>query len=256
MIKIICALIGFAILNIPGAFIGWFLGSGIERYVNYGAGGVNPFTGQQRQQVFLQTLFQLAGRMAKADGHISPEEIALTEQLMRQMGMQEPTRKQAIEQFHQGADERFDVDQCLKHFLEVCGRTHSLRQMLILYLVNIALADNRLDSREEKLLQHIALRIGFSQRQLDDLMRMNRHQQRFSQSQPNAANELEEAYAALGVKSSDTDAVIKKAYRRLMSQYHPDKLMGQGVPQDMLKIATEKAKDIQRAYDLIKQNRK
>jgi DnaJ like chaperone protein len=57
------------------------------------------------------------------------------------------------------------------------------------------------------------------------------------------------------VQASDTDQQIKRAYRKLMSQHHPDKLMGQGVPEDMIQVATEKAKEIQLAYDLIKQQR-
>ena len=62
-------------------------------------------------------------------------------------------------------------------------------------------------------------------------------------------------YEVLGVSKEATKEEIKKAYRRLMSQHHPDKLMGQGVPEDMIAMATEQAKEIQLAYDLIKKSR-
>jgi DnaJ like chaperone protein len=62
-------------------------------------------------------------------------------------------------------------------------------------------------------------------------------------------------YTALSVHPDATDAEIKRAYRKLMSQYHPDKLMGQGMPEDMIAMATEQAKEIQLAHDLIKKNR-
>ena len=55
--------------------------------------------------------------------------------------------------------------------------------------------------------------------------------------------------------AEQSDQEIKRAYRKLMSQYHPDKLIGQGVPEDMVKIATEQAREIQVAYDLIKKHR-
>ena len=55
--------------------------------------------------------------------------------------------------------------------------------------------------------------------------------------------------------ADQSDQEIKRAYRKLMSQYHPDKLIGQGVPEDMVKVATEQAKEIQVAYDLIKKHR-
>jgi DnaJ like chaperone protein len=71
-----------------------------------------------------------------------------------------------------------------------------------------------------------------------------------------SADELSSAYDALGVSSSASDSEVKKAYRKLMSQYHPDKLMGQGVPDDMLKAATERSQEVQAAYDVIKTSRK
>ena len=59
----------------------------------------------------------------------------------------------------------------------------------------------------------------------------------------------------MGVTRDSTDQDIKRAYRKLMSQYHPDKLMGQGLPEDMIAVATEQAKEIQLAYDLITKNK-
>ena len=70
------------------------------------------------------------------------------------------------------------------------------------------------------------------------------------------AGQLDDAYAALGVAASASDKEVKQAYRKLMSQHHPDKLAAQGVPEDMMKVATEKAQEIQAAYDLIKTARK
>ena len=75
-------------------------------------------------------------------------------------------------------------------------------------------------------------------------------------SQRASIDELGNAYQALGVTSSESDREIKKAYRKLMSQHHPDKLIAQGVPEDMIKVGTEKAQEIQAAYDLIKTSRK
>jgi len=62
-------------------------------------------------------------------------------------------------------------------------------------------------------------------------------------------------YKILGIDKSATAADIKKAYRKLMSQFHPDKLMGQGLPEEMIKSATERSQEVQAAYDLIKKSR-
>jgi len=76
-----------------------------------------------------------------------------------------------------------------------------------------------------------------------------------SYTQGTSGSELKKAYQAIGVEESASDAELKRAYRKLMSQHHPDKLIAKGVPEDMMKIATEKAQNIQAAYDLIKKNR-
>ena len=86
-------------------------------------------------------------------------------------------------------------------------------------------------------------------------MGMVLNQSHFSAGQTNSASALDEAYKALGVTKDNTDQEIKRAYRKLISQYHPDKLIGQGLPEDMIAMATEQAKEIQLAHDLIKQSR-
>ena len=70
-----------------------------------------------------------------------------------------------------------------------------------------------------------------------------------------AEDQLADAYQALGVDPSCTDKELKRAYRRLMSEHHPDKLIARGVPESMMKVATEKAQEIQAAYELVRKQR-
>jgi DnaJ like chaperone protein len=97
--------------------------------------------------------------------------------------------------------------------------------------------------------------LGYGPEAFKHLLHMVQNQSHFGGQAVDSAAALEDAYKALGVSKDNTDAEIKRAYRKLMSQYHPDKLMGQGVPQDMIAMATEQAKEIQVAYDLIKKHR-
>jgi DnaJ like chaperone protein len=85
--------------------------------------------------------------------------------------------------------------------------------------------------------------------------RFRGYQSRDYQPGRSGKNDLDTAYAALGVTRDSTDAEIKRAYRKLMSENHPDKLIGQGVPEDMIKLATERSQEIQTAYNLIKDAR-
>jgi DnaJ like chaperone protein len=47
------------------------------------------------------------------------------------------------------------------------------------------------------------------------------------------------------VSKESSEQEVKRAYRKLMSQYHPDKLMGQGVPEDMIAVATAQTQEVQ-----------
>ena len=65
----------------------------------------------------------------------------------------------------------------------------------------------------------------------------------------------EQAYAVLGVSPHEADADVKRAYRRLMNQHHPDKLVAKGLPEEMMRAATEKTQEIKAAYERVKEAR-
>lgn len=207
------------------------------------------------QFVFFKTVFCLLGHIAKADGHISEREIKITESYMDKMGLTPEHRQEAIRLFKYGAGADFNVQQQLNEFIAVAHRSPNLSQMLLVYLVNIAMADGVLDEVEAKILREVAAALGFSSAAFEQLLKMIGAQNTFGGSHKATENDIELAYQALGVTKENSDADIKKAYRRLMSQYHPDKLIGQGLPDDMIKAATERSQEIQAAYDLIKKSR-
>ncbi len=254
MVKWIGAFLGFAALGFIGAGLGYFIGSIIDRSMNLGVGAINPLSAKARQDSFLKTSFLLMGKLAKADGHISKDEIDSVEAFMAQLGMTAEHKRQAIDYFKQGSDANFEIKPCLDEFRQHCGQTKNLNQALLTYLIVLALADGVLDEAEESLLAAIAQQLGFSQAEFTQLMSMIGAQGQFGGGATTQAS-IGEAYKALGVSESDSDKDIKRAYRKLMSKYHPDKLMGQGLPEDMIKDATERSQEIRTAYELIKRHR-
>ena len=267
--KLIGGLIGLFTFGFFGALLGVWIGHAYDSYKrggsSFGFGGTpNP----EAQRLFFETVFQLMGHLAKADGRVSEAEIKQAEELMRQSGLTEEHRRQAIELFKRGTQPEFNLDQQLDAFIAVCGRNARLKQTLLVYLISMALADGTLDQVERNILERVAARLNIPKLVLDQLINMvgaqahfrsgggySGYQQAGGQRQT-PRNELELAYKALGVTADTSDRDIKKAYRKLMSENHPDKLMGQGVPEDMIAMATERSKEISKAYELIKEHRK
>jgi DnaJ like chaperone protein len=275
--KLIGALLGFLALGWFGLLLGVVAGHFFDKAL--AANFIMPSGAEQQQlrEQFFRSVFVLMGRLAKADGRISEQEIQAAEGLMQRMGLTLEHRQQAIELFKQGASNETLIDGLLKEFASGAGRYPQLRITLLEYLTVIALADGELHDAERAVLFTVANSLGIPRRQFEHLLSMllaqeqfreqqfrqqqydqgdargNYSQQDYSHYQRAAPrrDELQLAYQALGVNQNASDGEVKKAWRKLMSQHHPDKLIAQGVPDDMLKIATEKTQEIQSAYELI-----
>ncbi len=236
-----------------------------------GFGNIGGISGlkSERQRIFFRTVFSLMGKLAKIDGRISEQEIAHVEKFMTQLGMTADHRQQAIRYFKDGSAQDYSIDPLLQEFNAVAAHSPNLKQLVMVYLVGVALADGSMHPNEVSLLHEIAQKLGYSPQAFEQLLAMLQGQNQFyggsyqhkqqhggyTSDRQSSQDSLQAAYQALGVKKNDTDASIKKAYRRLVREFHPDKLMGQGVPEDMIKIATERSQEIQVAYDLIKKSR-
>ncbi len=250
-----------------GGYISFKLSGGLVGQLS-GFGNVGGITGikTEKQSLFFKTAFTLMGTLAKADGRVSEEEIAHVEKFMTQLNMSATHRKQAINHFKEGSNEDFKIEPLIQKFNQVTATSPNLKQMLMVYLVRVALADGQLHPKETELLREIAPQLGYSQQAFEQFMAMLQGQDQFAGGAYHqrgsagmggytSASAIDSAYQALGISKDDSDAEIKKAYRRLVREYHPDKLMGQGLPEAMIKEATERSQEIQTAYDLIKKSR-
>jgi len=244
-----------------GAVLGAALGHSFDRGLNGIEGPLGGAGSQERAQAaFFTTTFSCMGHLAKVDGQVSPSEIQLAEAVIQKMQLTQDQRDAAIRLFNQGKQSDFDLDGTLRQFRDECRRRTNVIQMFIEIQLQAAYADGDLDQAEEQLLLHMCTILGIPEQRFRLLERMlrggQRSQQRAGGSAPRQDGmSLADAYEILGVSKDASDDEVKKAYRRLMSQHHPDKLVSKGLPDEMVEMAKSKSQDISLAYERIREAR-
>lgn len=262
--KLIGGLLGYSAGGIVGAVIGLLAGHFFDKGFGQALGFDHGADRQRLQELFFETAFSVMGHLAKADGRVSEEEIAQAEALIAKVGLTAEHRQQAIEYFKQGSQAGFQLEPVLARFVSEGGRGHRLPALLLEFLISMAMADGEMHPAELDVLNRTASALGINARQFQQLLAMLLAQHDFagqghSQQGGHAAprpDTLAKAYRALGVDASASDREVKRAYRKLMSEHHPDKMIAKGVPEDMIKLATETSQEIQAAYEVVKTARR
>lgn len=263
MWKIVGAVMGYWLLGPLGLLLGLLVGHGADnakRFIGFQT-NTSRASLKQQQDVFFQTVFLLMGRLAKADGHVSTEEIQIAQAIMQRMRLSEPAQVLAKKLFNEGKSANFDLAGVLNHFQQVIGGKSELARMLLEMLLVMAYADGHFSLEEKSFVSQVCAHLGISVAEFEALHVQIKQQAQFGQGRCGAdavspKDLLTSAYQALGVNSQMSDAEIKKAYRKLMSQNHPDKLTAKGLPDEMITLAKERTQEIQAAYELLKNHRK
>lgn len=275
--KIVGGAFGFSVMG-P---LGVLLGSAIGHMFDQGIDSLDKdawTTGntERVQTAFFTATFSIMGYLAKVDGQVSKDEINMAGHVMDQMQLNPDQRKAAIQLFNQGKNPGFPIDEVLDQFKIECARRSALIQMFIEIQIMTVLADGVYHPEEEAALKSVAEHMGYNAYELKAVMTRvqaayawaHEEQPDFTQDssyssgssgqsnrRTSSHSELDYAYSILGVSREASDDEIKKAFRRLMSQHHPDKLVSKGLPEEMMEIAKKKAQEITRAYDTIKKAR-
>ena len=221
----------------------------------------------KQQAVFFHSLFAALGHLAKSDGKVTQEEIQVASALMDDMQLTGDARREAQQAFREGKEADYPIEDTLKSLKEASHGRRDILQVFLEILIQASFADGQLSSQEHKVLERVAKALGFNRKHLAFLIgafeaeirfrQRSRHRQQGQSSRPRYTQEqtLDDAYRILGVSESDDEKTIKRAYRKRMSEHHPDKLVSKGLPEQALEIAKNKAQDIQAAYELVKQKR-
>jgi len=255
--KLIGGAFGFMLGGPLGALLGAALGHNFDKGLTGIAfdPGMAQGNAERVQTAFFTATFSVMGYIAKADGQVSQSEINLARDVMRQMQLREAQVEAAMNLFNEGKQPDFPLADVLSQFRQECARRTNLIRMFLEIQIATAMADGSIDAGEHAALFEIADALGFPRRVFEQLLKMVQAQQHYAGGGAQPAASMADAYAVLGITKSATDAEVKKAYRRLTNQHHPDKLVSKGLPEEMIEIAKTRTQEIRAAYDQIKQSR-
>ena len=250
---LIGALVGALFGGWTGAFIGaavvYFLGFALQRSV---IGGLRV-----AQTQLLDATFSIMGALCKADKVVTRDEIKAVEQIFGMLNLHGEQREQAKDAFNRGKQPEFDLDATVDQFAGLSRGRRPLLQLFLQLQVMAIAADGHIHPAEHAMLVRVARRLGLGEMdvsQLEALLRAATGGPSATGSAP-PQDRLADAYAALGISPSADAAAIKRAYRKLISQNHPDKLAARGLPESMRAVAEERSRELNAAYDLIKSAR-
>jgi len=245
---LIGALLGLAIGGPIGLLVGGALGYWLGRRLRKRL--VDKLVGAQSQ--FLESTFAVMGCLCKADGQVSEDELEASRKLWDRLRLNEAQRAKAREDFTRGKGSDFDLDAELAKIRHIAAHQPALRQVFLQVQLAAVAADGQLHPAEHEMLMRVVRGLGCSEAEIAQIEAMLR-------AGPSGADEqglsLEDAYRVLGVDQDASDAEIKKAYRRLMSDNHPDKLAAKGLPESMREVAKERTSEIGSAYERIRKAR-
>ncbi|WP_075182298.1 co-chaperone DjlA [Pantoea sp. 1.19] len=269
--KVLGLVIGiFSGLGLWGIVLGLLIGHLVDK--SRSAKGQGYFANQQaRQTLFFRTTFEVMGHLTKSKGRVTETDIQTASLLMERMQLHGEARAAAQRAFRVGKQGQYPLRDKLRELRSACFGRFDLIRMFLEIQIQAAFADGQLHPNERQVLYVIAEELGISRLQFDQFLRMMEGGQQFGgghsrqgswgggagggYQQAQRGPTLEDACSVLGVKSSDDAATIKRAYRKLMSEHHPDKLVAKGLPPQMMEMAKQKAQEIQAAYDLIKREK-
>ena len=198
---------------------------------------------EEAQLVFFTAVFSMLAKLCKADGRVSENEISAVETFMKKdLHLDQNSQSTAVNIFKQALNSPESFEGFALQFYSTFRTQPNLIDLMMDILLRVSTADGKITDKEEAILVSAARIFNYSDSDYD----------RFKSRYVKKANKY---YAVLKCDETASDEEIKKQYRKLATEYHPDKIEAKGLPEEFIKFANDKFSEIQEAYDAIKKER-
>ncbi len=228
------------------------------RYTNYSKQAFKNFSvsHESLSRSDLGLFVALVAKIAKADGKVDKLEAQLIGLLFDDISAVFPEPEKTKDILKQIFDEEKNSTNNIQEIANSLGtaikRDKAKQQQFMGFLIQLAFVDGSVSENEDELLQTIAQAFQFDPNTYHAIF--EKFEKMMQNIKPQA--NIDDAYKLLGVNKDDDMGVIKKAYKKLIRQYHPDIIKSQGKSEEYMQEATAKTQEINQAYEMIKEYKK
>lgn len=231
---------------VAGAALGHHL---VDRNESHGEGEIS-YAGQPRldhteqaQAAYFISLFSILGKLAKADGVVSKDEIAVVNSFIEQLKIADREKRFARQVFNEAKNSSYSIDDFAFQLYQTNKQQPTVLLSFINLLFQIAAADGKFHPAEETTLRRIKEIFRISEEQYNSIKGVY-------------FNDLDRYYKALNSTPQSSTQEIKSNYKKLVKDFHPDTIVSKGLPEEFTDFATTRFREIQEAYEIIREERK
>ncbi len=198
---------------------------------------------EQSQAAYFVSMFSILGKLAKIDGVVTREEIAVADRFISNLNIDDRQKQFARQVFNEAKDSRYTIDDFALQLYQINEGQPAVLVSFLDLLFQIAAADNKLHPAEESALNRIKDIFHISNQQFNDIK---------------AAyfKDVDRFYKVLSCTPKSSDQEIKVSYKKLVKEFHPDMIVSKGLPEEFTEFAAKRFREIQEAYEGIKRERR
>jgi DnaJ like chaperone protein len=197
---------------------------------------------EQNQAAFFVSLFSILGKLSKIDGVVTQDEIAVVQDFINQLPIDETEKQFARQVFNEAKNSPYRIDDFASQVYQAVGGQPTLLLSYFDLLFRIVAADGTYHAAEEDALKKIKAIFNISDSQYEDIKAVY-------------FNDLDKLYKMLNCTPESTNAEIKSNYKKLVKDFHPDVIISKGLPEEFIEFAEKRFREIQQSYEKIRQER-
>ncbi|MCP4627384.1 MAG: DnaJ domain-containing protein [bacterium] len=197
---------------------------------------------EQTQATYFISLFSILGNLAKIDGGVSKEEIAVVDGFINGLPMPDREKQFARQIFNEAQTSRYSIEDFAHQLYQTAGAQPTLLLSFLDLLFQIAAADGRFHPAEETALRKIKEIFKINDKQFEDIKAVY-------------FKDFDKIYKILNCTPDSSNEEIKSSYKKLVKEFHPDTIISKGLPEEFIEFASKRFQEIHESYGKIRQER-